>query len=77
MMGAGLAPRAAAQVFSGISRRISSVSGKRPVSSFEKMFVPSSSSSKTPPELRISSASMPRARLMSAARLAARKRYPH
>jgi hypothetical protein len=56
---------------------ISCVSGKRPSDFFEKISFPSSTTSNCPPEPLMSLASMPRAFLISAARLAARGRYPH
>ena len=71
-----MAPRCRlAQVFStGILARISWVSGKRPSCFFEKISWPSSVTSNWPPEPRMSVASIPRAVLISAAKLEARGR---
>lgn len=49
----------------------SPVSGKRPVSLFEKTSFPSTTTSKIPPEPFVSFASIPNAFFSSAARLAA------
>lgn len=68
---------AAGQGEAGIRFSTSSGSGNRPVSCFEKSVAPSRTTSKTPPEPFTSSASMPLALRISAARPAALGRYPH
>jgi hypothetical protein len=69
----GIRP-APAPYAAGIRPRISSGSGKRPSCFFEKISFPSRTTSNCPPDPPISVASIPRAFLISAARLAARGR---
>ena len=67
-------PAPSIQVAAGIFSSSSLTSGQRPVCFFEKMSFPSSTTSSCPPEPSMSVASMPRAFLISAARLVARGR---
>jgi hypothetical protein len=62
------------QLAAGIFSSTSLNSGQRPVAFFEKINWPSSSISSCPPEPLMNVASMPRAFLISAARLVARGR---